>query len=223
MRHLAAALIATSSSAAAADPFSITYDASFQGFQGQSFPLANFPNENFAIARNETDRIEIGLQAFERFGSGLDNTNERYFAPIGNAPISANDPTPSINAAWNINWGVLLPSRLRDWDVELRVDFDPAANATNFITFDVNTFFDGLGFSALASSQNIGAAFWQSPQFGAPSFDANRPGEYDIDLTVRDLTGNLAARSAIVVEVVPAPGSAALLALGGLVAARRRR
>ncbi len=223
MRSLATALTVLAAQPAAADPFTVAYDASFRGFQGLSFPLASFPNENFAIARNESLRIEAGLQAFERFGDGLDNSDERYFAPIGNAPTSPADPTPSVNAAWNINWAVILPSRLRDWDVDLRVDFDPAADASEFFTFDANTFLDGLGLASVASSQNIGAAFWQLPQFGAPPFDANRPGEYDIELVVRDLDGAIAARSAIVVEVVPAPGTGALIALAAVGAARRRR
>jgi len=213
----------TAASASAGLPYTVTYDAPFTGF-GSGIPLGgSIPNENFAIARNETLGIEIGTQAFERFGSGLDNIDELYFAPPGNAPTSPTNPAPSVNADWNINWGVILPSAFRNWDIDLSVDFDPGVGAQDLITLDMNSILDGLGLSAVASTQNIGAAFWQSPGFGAPPFDANAPGEYDVILTVHDLDGNLSARSAIVVRVVPAPGSAAVLGLCGLLAARRRR
>lgn len=199
-----AALSASAAASATGLPYTVTYDDSF----GPGLPLSNsIPNENFAIARNQTLGIEIGTQAAVRFGGTIDNTNERYFAPPGFAPTSPTNPAPSINAAWNINWGVILPTALRDWDVDLNIDFDPGVGVRDMVTLDINDLLDGLGFSAVLSGQNLGAAFWQAPQFGAPPFDPTAPGEYDIDLTVRDLAGTIVAQSAIVVQVVPAPGT----------------
>lgn len=223
MKIAAIALAATAAAASAGDPFTLSFDDSFNGF-GATLPIGSgIQNENFAIARNDALGIEIGLQAIERFVGTVPNTDERYFVNPGFSPVSGSDPTPSTNATWNYNWGIILPTATQNWDIDLRVDFDNGFGAQDFVNIDLNFFLDGLNVNTAADSQNLAFSFWQLPPFNAPSFDPTAPGEYDIDLTVRDQSGAIAARTAIVVEVVPSPGTAALLGLGGLVAMRRRR
>lgn len=223
MKIAALALAAATAAASAGDPFTLSFDDTFNGF-GSTLPIGSgIQNENFAIARNDTAGVEIGLQAIERFVGTIPNTDERYFVNPGFSPVSGSDPTPSTNSTWNYNWGIVLPTATQNWDIELRVDFDSGFGMQDFVAVDLNAFLDPLNINTAADSQNLAFGFWQLPPFNAPAFDPNAFGEYDIDLTVRDLSGSIVARSAIVIEVVPGPGSAALLGLGGLVAMRRRR
>jgi len=66
-------------------------------------------------------------------------------------------------------------------------------------------------------------SFITAPAFG--SFDPDIGGQYSFALLASDAQGVEIGRSAINVQVVSAPGSLALLALGlaGVRAARRRR
>src|SRR5690606_30022374 len=126
----------------------------------------------------------------------------------------------------------------------LFVDFDPSP-ATNFVSMimpvgnvpvdsweDTDGFFTNPGPGGwsndnipyvVSNSLNLGFAFWQS-QFGAPPFNPNARGIYEISLVLLNGADTL-ARTTIFVNVVPEPGSMAMLfgaAVCGVPMLRRR-
>lgn len=180
-------------------------------------------NLNYIISRNAGEGIEIGIKAKERLVGQLptDGTN-RYFSPTGS-------PDNDGLAVWNIDFGFAFENGTIDqYDVELRLDFDPAANSASFTRITLSNSPDLLGLASGGGSQNPGFAFWgvDLPGLvdasGYQVFDADAVGEYEFGITVRDSAGSVLADATGFV-VVPAPGGAALLGLGGLLAVRRRR
>jgi len=221
-------------SASAGVSWSTEFDASFNGF-GAEMPFGDGNmNENYTIARN-TDAfggIEVGLKGKERGIGQLPNVDGRYFAQAGS-------PNNDGRASWNIDFGYVLPTTVAagGYGIVLNVDFDPGFGSQSWVSLDIsqsltNFFVDGVT-SADGGSQNLDFGFWGNSTSGPGMleldasghivFNADALGEYDANIQVLDASGGLLARADIVVEVVPAPGAAALLGLGGLVATRRRR
>ncbi len=220
----ATATIAATATAASAS-FTVTPNDSVS-FAGANFDAviagsSGIPNSNLEVARNADEDIEIGLSAIERFIGNLPTTGagDTYLAPIGD------DDDPG-NAEWNYVLVADFGDRtIGDFDIQFDIDFNPAFNAASFTTIDVDAEADLLGFDSLSTygdSQNLGFSFWQL-LYGAPAFDPNAAGEYDFIYTVFEKgTSNILAQTDITV-VVPTPGTAGVLAIAGLAAARRRR
>lgn len=211
----------------------VTHEDSFNAF-GPDMPYGNGnANSNFTIARN-TDAfgdIKIGLKAKERYVGNLTTDGPgRYYAPAGS-------PTNDGISSWNIDFGFALSQNAipANYSLILSVDFDAGFGTQSLVTLDITqtlaNFF--LNTSSGGDSQNLNFSFWSTSTSGLfnreldatnyMAFDANAFGEYDVKLSFRDSVGAMLAESAIVVEVVPAPGSMALLGLGSLIATRRRR
>ncbi|MBL4809515.1 MAG: PEP-CTERM sorting domain-containing protein [Phycisphaerales bacterium] len=211
----------------------VTHEDSFLAF-GATMPYGSGnSNSNFTIARNSDTfgDIEIGLKAKERYvGDLTTNGAGRYYAPAGS-------PTNDGISSWNIDFAFALSQNAipANYSLILSVDFDAGFGTQSWVTLDITqtlqNFF--LNTSSGGDSQNLNFSFWSTSTSGLfnreldatnyMAFDANAFGEYDINLSLRDAAGAMLAESAIVVEVVPTPGSMALLGLGGLAAVRRRR
>ncbi|XAM00551.1 PEP-CTERM sorting domain-containing protein [Phycisphaeraceae bacterium D3-23] len=79
---------------------------------------------------------------------------------------------------------------------------------------------DAAGYAALIADNNVAQNSWK-PHWFVPGFDPLAVGEYTFTLTA--LNGTTEVASTSIVVLTPEPGSLALLGLGGLMVARRRR
>lgn len=163
-----------------------------------------------------------------------------------------NPTTPIWNFDWSINTdfdGSSGGKTVDDYTYELGMDSDSSLG-TNFLTFDLITpgafqpFWDhsmgnnstasGAGaeagdaptYTSMLGTNNLVQNSWNYEFFNSSgplaSFDPTVAGDYEIYIAAFDGL-NEVGRTTISINVVPAPGSAALLGLGGLVATRRRR
>jgi hypothetical protein len=182
-------------------------------------------NDNFV--RTINGNVEVGLKSIERFVGNLNNTNDVYTASRGTSESTSG----TVGSTWNYVMAIDLGSAtISDYQIDLMVDFDPAAGSTNFTTLDYTAALESFGLGGLSTfgdSQNLLFSFWQN-DLGAPAFDPNALGEYELRLTVRDrVTDALIADVSNTVNVVPLPGAAwaGLGLLGGLAGVRavRRR
>lgn len=227
IQFIALAAVCASSTVALAG--TIDHESSFNAF-GAEMPFGDGNlNTNYAIDRG-TDSfgdLEIGLKAKERFvGDLTSDGNGRYFA---NAGSPDNDGLSS----WNIDFGYALSRDALpvNYEMTLMVDFDAGFGTQSWVTIDLTNFnlFNAIVSPSGGGSQNPGFGFWATTvplivdASGYIAFDPNAIGEYDVKMILNDATGAPLLESSIVVEVIPTPGSMALLGLGGLVATRRRR
>lgn len=226
-----AALVIASSSALAGH--TVSHEDSFLAF-GAEMPYGDGnSNSNFTIARNSDafGDLEIGLKAKERFVGDLStNGAGRYYAAAGS-------PNNDGVSSWNIDYAFALSRDAlpANYNLSMMVDFDAGFGTQSWVTFDITQTLENFFITTQAGgdSQNLNFGFWGNTTTGPLNieidasghiiFDADAPGEYDIKLILTEATGAPLAESAIVVEVVPAPGSIALLGLGALTATRRRR
>ena len=163
-----------------------------------------------------------------------------------------NSPTtPVWNFEWSVNTDYNGASGLAldDLTYELSLDADPSSGV-NAMTFDPITVTSGsppdhaignnstangdglvasdiMDYGTLLAQNNVAQNSWSYEFFNdsgpLAGFDPNDVGEYEISLAAFDSSGTVVSRSTITIQVVPAPGAAAVLGLGGLIAARRRR
>ncbi len=142
-------------------------------------------------------------------------------------------------AAWNFSYHINLNTNTAQSNgqnftnntVLLTIDWDPTAGV-NLRTYNFSSYLVAVGggsLSLLQDSQNLGFSFWNDPTFLAltgstahGAFDPTALGTYRIQLDVIRGGGNVSS-SEMFVNIVPTPGAAALLGIGGLMAARRRR
>jgi hypothetical protein len=208
---------ALSLTSAASASFTNSFDSAMS-FGGSS--MFGTPNANFVRSYNAAEGIEIGMKAVTRFGDDVANTGDRYSVdpgPSGSGPL----------ANWDYVMALDLGGRtIGDFEVILSIDFDGAAGVTDFLLLDFNDpSIGGSSSGNFIDRQNLGDSFW--PFFGAPPFDVNAIGDYEIVLSISSLTGELLAESRIFadnnVQVVPVP-TAALAGLGllGSMGAYRR-
>lgn len=219
---IAASAIATAS-AAASD------SVSFLGPVLDPIIGDGISNDNFIVVNNASEGIELGIKAHERFTGDLARTGNIYTANTG----TTTSPTGLVGSTWNVTWVLNLTSgTLGSYDIEWLLDFDPTAGSS-YTTIDVDNsaIATGAGASPIgAASENAAFSFWSVSvptlvdASGYQAFDANATGTHDSIFRVKDkASGAVLAEAQIFVNVVPAPAAAAMLGLGGLVAARRRR
>ncbi len=186
-------------------------------------------NTDFSINRfMETggNVVEIGMKAKERwFGdANVGGINELYIVQDGFSPTSGSDPTPSTRAWWNYESSIDLGTRVTD-SVRIQITIENLASPLLPPVLVLSTTTDAAvgplpsGLSILQGSENL--AF--SPFNFLTAWDAFDQGDYNFELEVFDkVTDDSLGATNMTVRVVPAPGAAAVLALGGLVATRRR-
>ncbi|MBY0308679.1 MAG: PEP-CTERM sorting domain-containing protein [Phycisphaerales bacterium] len=186
------------------------------------------PNANFVV--NSDNGVQTGLSSFYRFDGGQNSiVNNVYEFNSGNTY------PPAGTAAWNVNFHAYLGAgSVATSNVLLTIDWDPTAG-TDVHTYNLSPLFAYLssnnGLNLLQGSENLGFTYWNDPGFlaltggTAPAvpFNPNSTGTYTFNLTITDLSGNAQSSVDMIVNVVPAPGAAAALGLGGLAALRRRR
>ena len=202
--------------------------STFGTLAGATFGGSGIPNN--AVAITNLPGLTLGLTATPRFAAANPTNNGAgtFTARPGlspNPPSSAADPY----ALWNFSF-FLGGTGVANAYFRLFYDFNPAVG-NDQLTHGV---FAAPG-SALTNpsqdSYNLGMDFLATtnPAIGitAPAgvFNPNAQGQYTFALVAfTSITGAEIGRSAIVVNVVPEPGTFALagLALLGLAAARRR-
>ena len=224
---LGSAMMMSTSAMAA---FDVTFDDSVSFLAGNLDPIigtgisnANFVRGVFTDAMDPTNNFEMGLKAHGRFTGDLPNTGSTYFAETGTSVSTGG----LVGSKWNYTFVMDLGVKtIADYQIDIMVDFDPAAGVESFVNIDITAFalangFGGLSF--LGSSENLDFDFWAL--FGAPPFDPNATGEYEIKLSVHALTGEPlgVVSNTVVVVTLPSAALAGLGMLGGLGAYRRIR
>jgi len=195
---------------------------------------SGIPNANFVVTTNTDRGVQVGVKALERFIGDLPNTGSRYFAQLGESPQSgaAGAPPDPGTATWNYLYSVDLGPNLTFGEVEVNVaiDFNPAPGNSDFFEFELVSGLAAQGIditpdSLFQDSQNLGFDFWQA--IGDPNIQPFNPfaaGEYFMSVdVVETATGGSLAGVSMLVDVVPAPGSIALMGLAAAAGARRRR
>jgi len=240
-RLLLAAMAVMAATHASAAPITPAFDA-FDDLAVATFGGTGIPTDPTAITTitSGPNTITLGLTAHQRFSNPpLTNDGAGTFV----AGRGSNDGTPGNpgdQSTWNFAWYIEIEGggTFDDFGFALLYDFDPGADTDESVlgVLDLNDAIVALGGSLAAttinqSSQNLTFGFLAdnslssitAPAFG--SFDPDIGGQYSFALLARDAQGSEIGRSAINVQVVSAPGSLALLALGlaGVRAARRRR
>lgn len=195
---------------------------------------------NIGFVTDTQNNAQTGLSAIYRFLGGQNYiSGNEYGVDSG---FSAFPPAGS--AKWNFLLAANLDvdgtsgRNLGNTDVFLTIDWDPSAG-TDLRTYNYGA--AALAFGApvitpattvLQDSQNLAFSFWSDLTFlgitgsTAPSVSFNpfAEGRYDFTLRIQTQGASPVVLSEVSsVVVVPAPASAALLGLGGLLAARRRR
>lgn len=212
------------------------------------FPGAGIPNANFVVNNNLPAQLQTGLTSFYRYGvrgpgdtilrDSLTTNVYTYRSGESYTDGSAVAFAPG-TASWNFSFHVNLNTNAGQSNgqnftnntVLLTIDWDPTAGV-NQQTYNFSAYMIAVGagsFGLLQDSQNPGFSFWNDPGFLAltgagnhGAFDPNALGTYRLQLDVVR-AGNTISSSEMFVNVVPAPGAAALAGVGGLAALRRRR
>lgn len=185
---------------------------------GPFLPGVGNSNTNFVVStvtESTGNVVELGIKGKERFfGDTLPISGNVYTAQPGYSPTSGGDPTPATNRAWwNMDFSANLGSRT------------PANTTLTLTIVDIQgDVFNASGPATVSLAQdswNIGFGFISGPLGG---FNPFTPGDYTVTIAASDLATSASLGSATaIIRVVPAPGAAALLGLGGLMVARRRR
>lgn len=247
MNRTAIALF-TAACAATAASAQTTYDTSVTpGW----FVGSGQPNANFVVNDNGAEGAQTGLSSFYRYGVRNPGDYTLRDSLVGNVYTYRNgesftDGTATANApgtaAWNFNFHFNLDTTgtsghaLGNTATLLAIDWDPTAGVDSH-TYDLSFLYGavvGLGPDAtlLQDSWNLGFDFWNDPDFLSVTggtahvtpFDPNATGQYTFHLATFDYTTNTVTSSVdMVVNVVPTPGSAALIGAGLLAIGRRRR
>ena len=237
-RSICALALAAASLTAQAAPVSPAFDT-FGNLAGATFGGTGVPTDPTAITR--AGNVTTGLTVFQRYFNQAPSNNG---AGVFSAPAGLNDglgtPSRPIGATWGFGWYVDVgaQAKLSAYQVDLYYDADPGAS-TDFSKYGRLNITAGLAVAGqpgnfdlnpyLSLAQSLGNLYDYNNSFltiiTAPQLDfSNEPGEYGMLLRVADLEGNPVATSAVLINVVPAPPSLALLglALAGLTVFRRR-
>jgi hypothetical protein len=212
-------------------------------------PGTGIPNAGFVTNDNVGAAVQTGLTSFYRFGvrnpgdfalrDSLTANTYTYRSGESFTDGTATSVAPG-TAAWNFSWhinlnttpGGSLGQNFTNNTVLLTIDWDPTAGVDQR-TYNLSTLLVGAGAGSLTflqSSQNPGFSFWDSAAWLAGTgstartapFNPNALGTYRMQLDIIR-GGNNISSTEMFVNVVPGPGAAALLGLGGLAMGRRRR
>ncbi|MEL7484959.1 MAG: hypothetical protein AAFN41_11485 [Planctomycetota bacterium] len=206
-----------------------------------TFGGTGIPNDEVAAGTQIVDGdnlITVALSATQRFSNpalGNDGAGTYFAGPGSN--FGGNGESTTEGSLWNFNFYMSIESlsggspRLADYQIDLFYDFDPGVDTAlgDLGRIDVtnNLLLTDPNADVAQGSQNLLFNFLSTSVPGlidAPSgsFDPNALGEYSFALTVSQV-GGLPAETVAIDVVVPAPASAALFGVAGLVGMRRRR
>jgi MYXO-CTERM domain-containing protein len=189
-------------------------------------PGSGNSNTNFVVStqtESNSNVVELGIKGKQRFfGDTLPITGNVYEAQPGFSATSSSNPAlDPTRAWWNFDYSANLGTRSTN-DTIVTISIQDIQG--DIASFDITAATLPTGSPALSviqNSWNIGFAFLSTPLAG---FDPSLPGDYTLTISARDLNTNAGLGSATaIVRVVPTPGAAALLGMGGLLAMRRRR
>ncbi|GAB4110059.1 MAG: hypothetical protein Kow00105_18780 [Phycisphaeraceae bacterium] len=229
----ATAISATATATPIYDTFGPLDDATFGG-QG-------IPNDEVAVSSQIVDgnvTLIVAMSATQRY-SNPPLTNDgagTYFATPG-SNFGGNNESAFEGALWNFNYYMKVVGsngatpKLTDYQIDLYYDFDTGFDTPVGSLGRINVTNALLGQDPNATlvedSQNLMFNFLTQPVPGvvfppAGSFDPNALGEYNFAITVSG--GGLGIETvAMDVQVIPEPGSIALMSLGGLLILKRRQ
>jgi hypothetical protein len=186
------------------------------------------PNGDFTISTAGTGE-SVGLRVRSRdTGLPLSEVGNKYYVLTGNSALNPTQPWWEFDYQFSPGAGKPL-STDGTYDLTLRVDFDPSGGA-QFATVTgtagsspdliVNPMNGTWSTNAVtyvdANSLNLGFSFWNNPLLGThPAYNANTPGEYEIDFTVSDhTTHDVIASTTVFAEVSSAPAPPSIVLLG---------
>jgi hypothetical protein len=189
-------------------------------------PGSGIPGNNFTVDTAATGE-SVGVQVRSRDfpGTALQTIGNHYYVQTGFSTQSPTSPWWQFDYQFSPGANATLASA-SNYTVTLSVDFDPAVGAANFATISKRADLSGDFITNVgtwdrsdpfvdANSLNLGFNFWNSVG-SHPAFNANTPGEYEIDFSVSDPNGQVVASTQVFAEVVgvPAPPSIVLLGSG---------
>ena len=233
---LAAAITMGLAGAAHAAPITPTF-TDFGDLPAANFGGMGIPNDTVAITTiiDDGNTITLGLAATPRFANpAVQNDGLGTYTALTGSNFPALPAPQTEGALWNFSFYANIegPGDFTDYTFALLYDFDPAANTEEA---DHGILFGNAPISTIQGSQNLLFGFLAIPMAGVipPAFgpfDPNVAGEYTFALRVTPNVISVAAlppvaEVAIRVNVVPEPGTLAIMGLGliGLGLARRRK
>ncbi len=194
------------------------------------------PQDNFLLTQVSAfpgGMLELGQRAiFRQSATPVALTGDTYLVYSGFQTAGEyGAPTTVTNRnRWNFDYHISYGGGVQNLDSLTMTIMSPSGNTVMAPFFDMKVANNDnvTGSTPFPGGDSQNPVFFiqdsQNPVFApwfAPSFDMNVEGIYTFTLTA--VEANTTITQVMHLNVVPAPGSFALLGLGGLAAARRRR